>query len=136
MAKGRFGLISASTFSAIGTNVVTGDVYLSIALPGRMFAPAYRQKKLALTNLSRSVEDGGTLVSPLIPWNVGGAFVAGTLGIETLLYAPFAFACWLSPCFGLLWAATGHFVPNASEQEQQQWKENNEIILGDEAPTS
>ena len=129
VAKTRFGLISASTLSSVGTNVVTGDVYLSIALPGRMFAPAYRGKKLALTNLSRSVEDGGTLISPLIPWNVGGAFVAGTLGIETLIYAPFAFACWLSPCFGLLWAATGWFVPKASEQDIKRWDEDEELIL-------
>ena len=131
IAKGRFGLITASTASSIGTNVVTGDVYLSIALPGRMFAPAYRGKGLALTNLSRSVEDGGTLVSPLIPWNVGGAFVAGTLGIETLIYAPFAFACWLSPCFGLLWAATGFFVPKASEAEKVKWEEDGELIQKD-----
>lgn len=135
IAKNRFGLIAASTMSSVGTNVVTGDVYLSIALPGRMFAPAYRSKKLALTNLSRSVEDGGTLISPLIPWNVGGAFVAGTLGIETLIYAPFAFACWLSPCFGLLWAATGVFVPKASEEEIQQWKEDGELFLEDDSTT-
>ena len=129
VAKNRFGLIAASTMSSVGTNVVTGDVYLSIALPGRMFAPAYRGKKLALTNLSRSVEDGGTLVSPLIPWNVGGAFVAGTLGIETLIYAPFAFACWLSPCFGLLWAATGLFVPKASEADLKRWEDEDELVL-------
>ncbi len=129
IAKGRFGLITASTASSIGTNVVTGDVYLSLALPGRMFAPAFRGKKLALTNLSRSIEDGGTLVSPLIPWNVGGAFVAATLGVETLLYAPFAFACWLSPCFGLLWAATGWFVPNASEEDLKEWEQEGELIL-------
>lgn len=129
VAKNRFGLIAASTLSSVGTNVVTGDVYLSIALPGRMFAPAYRSKDLALTNLSRSVEDGGTLVSPLIPWNVGGAFVAGTLGIETLLYAPFAFACWLSPCFGLLWAATGWFVPKATDEDRAKWKEEGELMM-------
>ena len=93
VAKNRFGIIAASTFAAIGTNAVTGDIYLSIALPGRMFAPAFRGQGLSTTNLSRSIEDGGTLVSPLIPWNVGGAFVAGTLGIPTLAYAPFAFAC-------------------------------------------
>jgi Na+:H+ antiporter, NhaC family len=129
VAKGRFGLIAASTGASIGTNVVTGDVYLSIALPGRMFAPAYRGRGLSTTNLSRSVEDGGTLMSPLIPWNVGGAFVSGTLGIPTLAYAPVAFACWLSPLFGLLWAATGWFVPKASEAERQRWRDLDESIM-------
>ncbi|PMR70468.1 Na+/H+ antiporter NhaC [Halomonas heilongjiangensis] len=129
IAKSRFGLVAASTGSAIGTNVVTGDVYLSVALPGRMFAPAYRGRGLSTTVLSRSIEDGGTLISPLIPWNVGGAFVAGTLGVETLAYAPVAFACWLSMLFGLLWAATGWFVPKASDEERQRWKDLGEAVM-------
>ncbi len=129
IAKGRFGLVTASTFSAIGTSAVTGEIYLSIALPARMFAPAYRGRGLSITNLSRSVEDGATLVSPLIPWNAGGAFVAGTLGIPTLVYAPFAFACWLAPLFDLLWAALGIFVPAASKAEKQRWINLNENIL-------
>lgn len=129
IAKTRFGLVAASTGSAIGTNVVTGDVYLSVALPGRMFAPAYRGRGLSTTVLSRSVEDGGTLISPLIPWNVGGAFVAGTLGVETLAYAPVAFACWMSMLFGLLWAATGWFVPEASEVERQRWRDMGEAVM-------
>ncbi|WP_319522437.1 Na+/H+ antiporter NhaC [uncultured Desulfosarcina sp.] len=128
VAKNRFGIITASTFAAVGTNAVTGDIYLSIALPGRMFAPAFRGQGLSTTNLSRSIEDGGTLVSPLIPWNVGGAFVAGTLGIPTLAYAPFAFACWISPLLDIIWAATGFFVPKASKDEQQRWKNLNETI--------
>lgn len=129
IAKGRLGLITASTGAAVGTNVITGDVYLSLALPGRMFAPAFRGMGLSTTNLSRSIEDGGTLISPLIPWNVGGAFVAGTLGIPTLIYAPFAFACWLSPLIGLLWAATGWFVPKASDEERHRWEELDEPIM-------
>lgn len=63
------------------------------------------------TVLSRSIEDCGTLCSPLIPWNMGGAFVSSSLGVPTLLYAPVAFACWLSPVIGLIWAATGRFMP-------------------------
>jgi len=113
-ARGRLGLVAASTGAAVGTNLVTGDVYLSVALPGRMFTPAYQRRGLATTTLSRSIEDGGTLISPLIPWNVGGAFVASTLGVETLAYAPFAFACWMSLFFGLAWAAFGWFIPPMS----------------------
>ena len=70
------------------------------------------------TTLTRSIEDSGTLLSPLIPWNMGGSFVAATLGIATLAYAPFAFACWLSPLFGLLWAVLGKFIPKEDDQEK------------------
>ena len=129
--KGRFGIIAASIGASVGTNLVAGDPYLSIALPGRMFAPAYRGIGLSTKNLSRSVEDGGTLISPLVPWNAGGAYVSGVLGIETVVYAPFAFACWLSPLIGLIWAATGKFVPKATEAEKTNWIENAEPVIVD-----
>ena len=134
VARTRFGLIAASTGASMGTNLIAGDVYLSIALPGRMFAPAFRARGLSVTNLSRSLEDGGTLFSPLVPWNVGGAFVSGTLGIPTLAYAPVAFACWLSPLFGLLWAATGWFVPKAGAEERARWAELEEPVLEESRP--
>lgn len=129
--KGQFGIIAASTGASIGTNLVAGDPYLSIALPGRMFAPAYRGIGLSTKNLSRSVEDGGTLISPLVPWNAGGAYVAGVLGIETIIYAPFAFACWLSPMIGLIWALTDKFVPKATDAEKAEWVENAESVIID-----
>lgn len=129
--RSRFGIITASTGFSVGTNLVAGDPYLSIALPGRMFAPAYRGANLSTKNLSRSVEDGGTLISPLVPWNAGGAYVTGVLGIETLVYAPFAFACWLSPVIGLIWAATGRFVPKASAEEKKGWVDNQDTVMLD-----
>ncbi|WP_261842117.1 Na+/H+ antiporter NhaC [Aliamphritea ceti] len=122
-----FGLQASATGSAVATNLVAGDPYLSIALPGRMFAPAYTKAGYSKLNLSRAVEEGGTLISPLVPWNAGGAFVITALGLgigdgnfENLLYIPLAFACWLSPLFGLFYAATGRFSPKASEQEIAQ----------------
>ena len=129
--KSRFGLVAASTGTAIGLNVFAGDPYLAIALPGRMYAPAYRGMGLSTLNLSRSIEEGGTLVNPLVPWNAGGAFVAGSLGIETLVYAPFAFACWISPLIGLLYGYTGWFMPKASEVEKQQWIDEESPIIVD-----
>jgi len=122
--KSFFGLQAAATSTAIATNLVAGDPYLSIALPGRMFASAYVKRGYSKLNLSRAVEEGGTLISPLVPWNAGGAFVITALGlgisdgnIENLLYIPLAFACWLSPLIGLTYAAFGHFSPKLSEQE-------------------
>src|SRR3546814_9916745 len=69
------GIQTAAIGTSVATNLVAGDPYLSIALPGRMYAPVYRGMGYSTLNLSRAVEEGGTLVSPLIPWNAGGAFV-------------------------------------------------------------
>ena len=87
-------------------------------------------------NLSRAIEEGGTLVSPLIPRNAGGAFVITALGLgitngnfENLLYIPLAFACWLSPVIGIFYAMTGMFSPRASEDEVRSWSEAQEETL-------
>nr|WP_298249374.1 Na+/H+ antiporter NhaC [uncultured Halomonas sp.] len=133
----RFGSLQSSAIgSAMVTNVVAGDPYLSIALTGRMFGPAYRGMGYSMLNLSRATEEGGTLVSPLIPWNAGGAVVVTSLGLGVysgnpvdLLYIPLAFACWLSPLIGILYGWTGWFSPLASDREKQVWKEQGEEIM-------
>jgi NhaC family Na+:H+ antiporter len=119
-ARGFRGLQTSAILTSVATNIVSGDVYLSIALPGRMYGPEYDKQGYSRLNLSRAIEEGGTLVSPLIPWNAGGAFVMGTLGLtvvsgdySVLLYAPLAFACWLSPMIGILYAYTGWFSKRA-----------------------
>ena len=133
--QGFAGIQASATAAAVSTNLVAGDPYLSIALPGRMFAPVYRGMGYSTLNLSRAVEEGGTLVSPLVPWNAGGAFVitALALGIRegeliNLLYIPLAFACWLSPLIGITYAATGKFSPRASADEQAEWARQGEEI--------
>ena len=100
-----------------------------------MFAPVYRGMGYSTLNLSRAVEEGGTLISPLVPWNAGGAFVitALALGISegntmNLLYIPLAFACWLSPLIGIGYAVTGVFSPRASDAERAEWARQNEEI--------
>lgn len=129
------GMQTAAISTSIATNMVAGDPYLSIALPGRMYAPAYRGMGYSTLNLSRAVEEGGTLISPLIPWNAGGAFVITALGLSigngdftNLLYIPLAFACWLSPLIGMFYAYTGMFSPKADEAEKQSWQDNEEEI--------
>lgn len=132
----RFAAVQASAVAAsMSTNLVAGDPYLSIALPGRMFAPVYRGMGYSTLNLSRAIEEGGTLISPLVPWNAGGAFVitALALGIadgdlDNLLYIPLAIACWLSPVIGIAYAAAGVFSPRASEQERAEWARRDEEI--------
>ncbi|GAB2717160.1 Na+/H+ antiporter NhaC [Halomonas garicola] len=132
-----FGALQSSAIgSSIATNLVAGDPYLSIALTGRMFGPVYRGKKYSMLNLSRATEEGGTLVSPLIPWNAGGAVVITSLGLgiysgnmENLLYIPLAFVCWLSPLIGILYGWTGWFSPKAGEAEQARWVEQGEEVM-------
>lgn len=109
--KSRIGLILTTYASVLGVGTLIGDVYTTLVLPGRLLKDKYKEMGYKRTTLTRSIEDTGTLLSPLIPWNMGGSFVAATLGIATLTYAPFAFACWLSPLFGLLWAFLNKFVP-------------------------
>jgi len=125
------GVQTAAIATSTATNLVAGDPYLSIALPGRMYSPVYRGMGYSTLNLSRAIEEGGTLMSPLIPWNAGGAFVISALGLgvvdgnfENLLYIPLAFACWLTPVIGITYAWMGLFSPRASEEEIQNWKDN------------
>lgn len=109
--KGRLSLVLVSYTSVLGVGTALGDVYTSIVLPGRLMKDKYAQMGYQRTTLARSIEDCGTLMSPLIPWNMGGGFVTATLGIPTIVYAPFAIFCWLSPLIGILWAFTGWFIP-------------------------
>jgi NhaC family Na+:H+ antiporter len=101
-----------------------------------MYAPLYRGMGYSTLNLSRGIEEGGTLMSPLIPWNAGGAFVISALGLGimdgqlvNLLYIPLAFACWTAPLIGMLYAVTGWFSPRASDEERADWKKSNEDIM-------
>lgn len=129
------GIQTAAIGTATATNLVAGDPYLSIALPGRMYSPVYRGMGYSTLNLSRAVEEGGTLMSPLIPWNAGGAFVISALALgvgdgnfENLLYIPLAFACWIAPVLGIAYAQLGLFSPRATEAEIEGWRESGEAI--------
>lgn len=90
-------LVASTVATCSFTNIVAPDQYLSIALPGRMFAPIYRERGLAPQNLSRTLEDSATVTSVLIPWNTCGAFHAGVLGVTTFTYLPYCFFNLLSP---------------------------------------
>ena len=106
-AKSRGGLVGATLGTCVGINLVASDQYLSIVVPGRMYRGAYEQAGLQAKNLSRCLEDGGTLTSPLIPWNSCGAYMFATLGVFPLAYLPFAFLNLLNPLISLLYGYTG-----------------------------
>ena len=104
--RGTGSLISATLLTAFGTNVLASDQYIAIVLPGRMFRGEYARRGLDPKNLSRTIEDAGTLTSPLIPWNTCGAYMAGTLGVATLTYAPFCFFNLINPLVAALYGWT------------------------------
>jgi NhaC family Na+:H+ antiporter len=105
MAKSVFGLFAATVGSCLALNITASDQYLAIVVPGKMFKKAYEEKGLAPENLSRTLEDSGTVTSVLIPWNTCGAYQSGTLGVDTFDYLPYAFFNLLSPVTTLVFAA-------------------------------
>lgn len=106
-AKSVGSLIVATLGTAIGANIVAADQYMSIVLTGRLFQPEYARRGLAPVNLSRALEDGGTITSPLVPWNTCGAYMAATLGVATLDYLPYAFFNLAGPLVAAISAYAG-----------------------------
>ncbi|MGB5666725.1 MAG: Na+/H+ antiporter NhaC [Maribacter sp.] len=105
MAKTTFGLFASTVGSCLALNVTASDQYLAIVVPGKMFAKAYADRGLAPENLSRTLEDSGTVTSVLIPWNTCGAYHSGVLGVGVGEYFFYAIFNWLSPFMTLLFAA-------------------------------
>ncbi len=105
MAKSTFSLFASTVASCLALNVTASDQYLAIVVPGKMFSKAYRDKGLAPENLSRTLEDSGTVTSVLIPWNTCGAYHSGVLGVSVAEYFFYAIFNWLSPFMTLLFAA-------------------------------
>jgi NhaC family Na+:H+ antiporter len=100
-------LIFTTAVTCIGANIVAADQYISIVLPGRMFKAEFRRRGLDPRNLSRVIEDCGTLTSPLVPWNTCGAYMAATLGVATFAYLPFAFFNLINPIVSIIYGAFG-----------------------------
>lgn len=101
------GMVTATLISCFVCDLFLGDQYLSIAMPGRMFKSAFDEKGLHPRMLSRTLEDAGTLVSVLIPWNTCGAYHSGVLGVSTFAYAPYAFLNYLNPIVASLMTFMG-----------------------------
>lgn len=116
------GLVGATAGTCIFTNLSASDQYLAVVLPGRMYAKAYKDKGLAPQNLSRTLEDSGTVTSVLIPWNTCGAYHASVLGVATLTYAPFALFCILSPIMTTAFAYAKIKIATLDDAEQAAQK--------------
>jgi len=106
-AKSTGDIITATTGTCLFLNITASDQYLSIVVPGRMFSNSYKEKGLAPENLSRTLEDAGTVTSVLIPWNTCGATQSAILGIPTLTYLPYCFFNIMCPLITILYGYLG-----------------------------
>jgi len=114
-------LITSTVFSGIVVALITGSSYLTIIVPGELFAPAFSRMKLAAKNLSRTTEDSGTVIVPLVPWSMAGVFMAGTLGVPTLSYLPWAIMNYTGFIFAIIFGFTGFAIaPKIREDETQE----------------
>ena len=115
-AQTTFQLFASTVASCLAINLTASDQYLSIVIPGKMFSKAYKDRKLAPENLSRTLEDSGTVTSVLIPWNTCGAYQSGVLGVGVGEYFIYAIFNWLSPFMTLLFAAFNIKIKALKEQ--------------------
>ncbi len=117
----RFALrIPATVAQAMTTAYTAADQYIAIVLPGRMFKAEFKRRKLAPENLSRVIEDSGTLTSPLIPWNTCGAYMSATLGVATFAYLPFAFFNLINPVLTVIYGFTGFSIKKLDDAADEQ----------------
>ena len=100
-------MVSRTILTCIGTNLVTADQYISIVMPGRMYKEEFKKRNLHQLNLSRSLEDGGTITSPLIPWNTCGAYMQSVLGVHPFSYIFYAFFNLINPILAIIYAYFG-----------------------------
>jgi len=106
-------------------NVIASDQYMAIVIPGRMYKNAFDSRGLHPKNLSRCLEDSGTLSSPLIPWNSCGAFMHATLGVSPLLYLPYAFLNLTNPVVSIFYGYTGITMEKVDEKDKKSEKGKN-----------
>ncbi|WP_346884395.1 Na+/H+ antiporter NhaC [Clostridium sp. UBA4395] len=111
-------LVLITIISCIVINILAGDQYLSIVISGRMYKDEYAKRGLAPKNLSRALEDSGTLTSPFIPWNTCGAFMSTTLGVSCFLYAPFCFLNYINPIISIVYGYTGFSMEKLEDLEK------------------
>lgn len=126
-AKTAAKVMVATVLSCIGLNIVTGDQYMSIIMPGRMYKKAYKNLGLGNLALTRNLEDGATITSVLVPWNTCAVFVSGVIGVSTLSYAPYCFFNIISPIIAIIFSIFGIKIVKEMKQSQNQTTETKAI---------
>lgn len=113
--KSLGGLVTVVVLSCTVLLAATASQTLAIVVGGRMYVSEFRKRDFLPQTLSRTLEDSGTIVSPLIPWSLCGVYMAGTLGVPTLSYLPFATFCWICPILAIIYGFTGKFFWKTGE---------------------
>lgn len=109
--------VAAAAFTSFGINVLVGEQYLSLLLSGNAFLPEYKRLGLHPKNLSRTIEDAGTVINPLVPWGVYGGFLTGVFGMPVISYVPFAFFCYLCFVLTLIFGFTGFTLTKITPEQ-------------------
>jgi NhaC family Na+:H+ antiporter len=125
LVKTRGSLVTTTVFSCIGMNALAADQYLAIVIPGRMYKKAYDDMGLHPKNLSRVLEDSGTLTSPLIPWNTCGAFMGAALGVNPFAYLPYAFVNLCNPLVSIFYGYTGITMEKVKPENESKTPDSN-----------
>lgn len=119
LVKGTGSLVLTVIATCIGVNIIAGDQYIAIVLPGRMYRAEFKRRNLHPKNLSRVLEDSATITSPLIPWNTCGAFMASTLGVSTFIYLPFCFFNIINPIVSVIYGIINFKIEKLEQQAQE-----------------
>ncbi|HOV34180.1 MAG TPA: Na+/H+ antiporter NhaC [Candidatus Hydrogenedens sp.] len=114
------GLMASTVVSCIFFNIFAAEQYLAIVIPGRMYRESYAARNLDMRNLSRTLEDGATVTSVLIPWNTCGAFASSVLGVSTLHYFPYCFFNWINPIVSILMSLMNYNIVLAEKQKEEE----------------
>jgi NhaC family Na+:H+ antiporter len=118
-AKTDRSLVTATLLTTIFTNFATGVQYVALIIPGRMYRDVYKERKLHPKNLSRALEDTGTLVAPLVPWSTDAAFMTGALGVSPFAYIPFCFLNFINPIVAVVYAQLGITIVKMDDEDEE-----------------
>ena len=120
MVNSTGSLIASTVGTCVFFNITASDQYLAIVVPGRMYTDTFKEKGLAPENLSRTLEDSGTVTSVLVPWNTCGAYFSGVLGVDTFTYLPYAFFNLISPFMSIFYAYANIKIRTLAEARGDQ----------------
>jgi NhaC family Na+:H+ antiporter len=126
-AKTTGSLVLVTIVTCIVVNFTACDQYLSIVIPGRMYKEAFEDRHLKNKNLSRCLEDAGTLTSPLVPWNTCGTFQSTTLGVATAAYWPYCFLNLINPFVSIFYGFTGITMQKMTDEEYEECMRQREL---------
>ena len=111
--------------------IYTSDLYIAYTVTARVFSPIFRGKGYSGTNVSRILENSGTMMTALVPWGAAGVYITAMLDVPTLEYAPVAFVCWIPLFFDALWGFSKKFLPEANDEEKEEWIQEGRLIVRD-----